>query len=56
MSWCISITIDEESRKDALRRLEQIVESIKVQEEVFYASDRRSGTIYSEYDSYEGLG
>lgn len=57
MPWCISVIINEVSRKEALCQLEKIVETMKAEETVFHEPEEQDPykVPYFEYDSYEGL-
>lgn len=60
MPWCISITINEASKEEALKQLEKAVEDIKTLKHFYHrigSTDSRCGTSipYVEYESYEGI-
>lgn len=61
MSWCINIVINEASKKEALKLLEEIVEDIKSKDDIFIEGpvvDGYWGKMMQlqrfKYDSYWG--
>lgn len=56
MSWSVRIIINESSRKKVLKLLDEAVDEIKTEEEVFFDGDIYDGRLPRlKYGSYKGI-
>ena len=61
MSWCISITINENSKEEAVKLLNEAVNEIKTKDDIFFdGGEVIDGGVFGslprlKYDSYKGM-